>query len=310
MGFYEKIGLGGEVKADIDWDLTPADTFGTFESWGGRERVRNRTERFYYFFVDNWQTPARLCLMERGIKHARIMAQIKAPQELLDRCVARQGKTVLEQSYAIDETIKKWLIANILDNEDDSAVIPLATGADKVSPATGLPGRDEELPAVARIGLRREVILVHDDEIAGIVRGHDFYESQHNPGGDFRNYLVDNQDDITVTDVVTGLTWLRSGHDITSVLKIRNWVAEVNRQQIGGYDDWRLPTIEEALSLLTPEKDVGGLHLHRCFDAAQPFIFLADQRKPGGCWFVDFRRAVVYWASGTNPGAFGRLCRG
>ena len=74
-------------------------------------------------------------------------------------------------------------------------------------------------------------------------------------------------------------------------------------------DNWRLPTIEEALSLLGQEKAKHGLHIHPCFTGKQGYVFTADRRKPGGFWFVDLRQARVYWASGTMAGGFARLCR-
>ena len=82
MGLFKKLGLGGTVS--IEWNITPADTFGIFESWGGKDRVRSKNERFYYFYIDNWAHPAKLFLMERGIKFARVLARIDAPQEMID----------------------------------------------------------------------------------------------------------------------------------------------------------------------------------------------------------------------------------
>jgi len=57
------------------------------------------------------------------------------------------------------------------------------------------------------------------------------------------------------------------------------------------------------------EKGEHGSYIHPCFDLRQGYIYTADRRKPGGCWFVDFRQAKVFWASGTFAGGFGRLCR-
>ena len=45
-----------------------------------------------------------------------------------------------------------------------------------------------------------------------------------------------------------------------------------------------------------------GLHVHPCFAGTQGYVFTADSRKPGGFWFIDFRQARVYWASGTMAG--------
>ena len=49
MGLSAKLGFDNKIS--IDWEITPADTFGIFESWGGKERVRNKSERFYYFYI-------------------------------------------------------------------------------------------------------------------------------------------------------------------------------------------------------------------------------------------------------------------
>ena len=132
MSFFTKLGID-RTQASIDWDLQPADTFGMFESWGGKERVKNKNERFYYFYIDNWQLPARLLLMERGIKYARILARIEAPQELIDTCIAGQGKsTTLDASYAIDDAIKLWLQKNVVDSDNDSLVIPIKAKEEEV----------------------------------------------------------------------------------------------------------------------------------------------------------------------------------
>ena len=110
MGMFHKVKVGDQVISPIDWEMTPDLSFGTFESWGGRERVRNNEECVYYFFVDNWGDEPKLCLMERAVKHAKIMAEIKAPPEIIKQCVKGQGgSSIFEKSYAINEPIKQWL---------------------------------------------------------------------------------------------------------------------------------------------------------------------------------------------------------
>ncbi|MFZ5775893.1 MAG: DUF1566 domain-containing protein [Thermodesulfobacteriota bacterium] len=308
MGLADRLGMAGQPFS-IDWELTPSDTFGMFESWGGKERIRNNAEKHYYFYIDNWGEQARLFLMERGVKHARILARIACPQELLERCVARQGKGLLDKSYAIDDKVKAWLLAHIFEAEEFGKVEPLDDGPAREDLETGLPLAGVALPKVERVSLRAEGRVVAEQEVAALVGRGGFHDSRRHPNGRFDNLLVDNGDGLTVTDQRTGLMWQRGGCDITNIRNVKRYVEELNRKRFAGHDDWRLPTMEEALSLMEPRANDKGIHLHPCFSREQPFIFLADQRKPGGYWFADFKQATVFWASGSIPGGFGRVCR-
>ncbi len=309
MGLFEKLGLCGTLV--VDWEMTPDYTFGTFESWGGKERVRSQRERIYYFFIDAWGESPRLCLMERGIKHARVVAEIKAPVEMLNRCVTNQGKPGFDKSYAIDDRIEQWLKENIIDADDDDRIVPVTEPETEQEPVeTGLPDISAPMPAdLQRRPLPHAAAEIGEAEIPSLIAEYNFYESHHNPQGSFANYLVDGGDGLTVCDLVTGLMWQRGGVDIMSFRRMREEIDGINSAGFAGYTDWRLPTIEEALSLMEPEMNSRGVHLHPCFSSAQPFIFVAARRNPGGYWFVDFKQARVFWSSGTIPGGFGRFCR-
>lgn len=312
MGFFKKLGLVGKVGGTIDWDITPAYTFTMFESWGGKddERIRNNEERFYYFFIDGWEKPPKLCLMERAVKHARVLAWIDAPQDMIDQCVAEQGKSMsLDRSYAVNAALQKWLIENVIETDDDSKVFPIESHAEEESPETGLPLAGSQLPEVNKAELRHEGINIEEEKVGTRIKQAGFFDREHNPGGRFENYLVDNGDSLTVTDAVTGLMWQRGGCDITSIRKVRKYVEQLNKEKFGGFNDWRLPTMEEALSLNESQINEKGLYIHPAFSKEQPFIFLADWREPGGFWFMDYKQGTVFWASGTIPGGFGRVCR-
>ena len=309
MSFFTKLGID-RTQASIDWDLQPADTFGMFESWGGKERVKNKNERFYYFYIDNWQLPARLLLMERGIKYARILARIEAPQELIDTCIAGQGKsTTLDASYAIDDAIKLWLQKNVVDSDNDSLVIPIKAKEEEVLRETGLPRPSDPVPELHLRNLRSTPLAFKEGELAGLIKRSGLFERRYNPEANAEGYLVDNGDGLTVTDRTTKLMWQRGGSDINSIRTIQSWIGELNMSNFAGHNDWRLPTFEEALSLAVKAKNSKDLYLHRCFSAGQPFIFTSDKRNPGGHWFIDYAQARVFWASGFNPGGFGRVCR-
>lgn len=310
MDFLCKLGATAGQPL-IDWEITPATAYGLFECRGDMRKIRSCKERYYYFYIDNWQKPPRLGLMERGLRYARVLAHIKAPQEMIDRCVANQGKAVKEQNYAIDAALKDWLINNLLAPADETLVVPVPF---RTPPAmtTGacLPETASQLPRpLEKLQLRYRPAFIASDEIPGLITCHGFYEKKYNPAGRCRSQLAATEDQRTVADRATGLVWQRGGTDLVSWRRLQRRQEELNRQGYGGHHNWRPPTIEEALSLLTPAKNDQGLHIHPCFAPQQGYIFTADRRKPGGHWFVDFNQARVYWAAGTAfSGGFGRLC--
>ena len=307
MGLFTLLNL--DQSSVIDWEMSPEYTFGTFESWGGKERVRSERERIYYFFIDAWDEEPRLCLMERGIKHARVVAEILAPPEMVSACVAEQGKVALyERTHGINETLKQWLRDNIIDGNDPSLVIPVREEEKTKLGATGLPD-------AATVGPDPEMVILpsgrqefDEQGVTDLIRKYGFAEQERNPEGVFVNRLVDNGDGLTVTDRRTGLMWQRAGQDIMSFRAMGRELERINREGFAGCHDWRLPSLAEALSLVE-QKPVNGQYLHPCFSTEQPFIFVDAIRRPGGYWFVDFKQGRVFWSSGTIPGGFGRFCR-
>jgi len=309
MSMHQKLQVGNQIVNGIDWEMTPDMSFGTFESWGGRERVRNNSERIHYFFIDAWGERAKLCLMERGVKHARVMAEIDAPQGLIDTCVARQGSSSrFEKSYAIDTALREWLIENLFGESGKDVLLVLEDEIIVEDMGEDLPKPGGQ-PDVQRCRLPQDAGIINDDQIEGVIKKWDFYESGINPDGEFENYLVDSGDPLTVIDEKTALMWQRTGLDIASVRTMQRNIKELNETGYAGHHDWRLPTMEEAMSLMEQPLNSKGVHLPLCFSKEQPFIIVAAQRLPGGYWFVDYKQGRAFWSSGTIPGGFGRLCR-
>ncbi|WP_136809746.1 DUF1566 domain-containing protein [Desulfosediminicola flagellatus] len=310
MGMFHKVKVGNKVISPIDWEMSPELTFGTFESWGGRERVRNNNERVYYFFVDDWGDQPKLCLMERAVKHAKVVAEIKAPMDMMKKCVAEHGYVAkFEQSFAINDQIREWLIRNVLDDGNSTLVVPVFEDDEVEDMGPTLP--DQKVSAFSGKALRlpTEPVFIQEEEVVELIKKWNFYDSEHNPTGRFDNCLVNGADENTVVDLRTNLMWQRAGLDIHSIRHIRKEIEKINSEGFGGYKDWRMPTLEEAMSLMNHEPNEKTIHLNPCFSKNQPFIFVEARRKPGGYWFVDFKQGRAFWSSGTIPGGFGRLVR-
>lgn len=94
---------------------------------------------------------------------------------------------------------------------------------------------------------------------------------------------------IVVYDHASGLMWHQSGsRDDMNYENTRNYISRLNHEQFAGYNDWRLPTLEEAMSLMEPAKKNGGLYIDQVFDPRQMRIWTSDFRKDSMAWVVRF----------------------
>jgi hypothetical protein len=62
----------------------------------------------------------------------------------------------------------------------------------------------------------------------------------------------------------------------------------LNAKRFAGFGDWRLPTLEEAMSLMEQERKNAGLYIDTVFDRRQEFIWTVACIDAEGRWFVLF----------------------
>ncbi|MCF6148673.1 MAG: DUF1566 domain-containing protein [Candidatus Kuenenia sp.] len=101
--------------------------------------------------------------------------------------------------------------------------------------------------------------------------------------------------DYVVIDHATGLMWHQSGSsDYVSWNSAKDWIRNLNNRGYAGYQDWRLPTLEEAVSLLEPNK-TNNLYIDPVFDDKQWGIWSGDIYGSGGVWSVYFSLGNTRW---------------
>ncbi|HID69724.1 MAG TPA: DUF1566 domain-containing protein [Desulfobacterales bacterium] len=311
MNMFTKLKLSQKTAADIEWDMTPDLAFCTFSAKGLREDLPNTDERVCYFFVDNYGDEPRLYLMERGTRFVNILAEIKAPLTMMNDCIIDHGCALSSKdNFPINSALKTWLLSEVVEQESSPFLIPTIKeeaeqeNMGKTLPPSGKTGFNGDI-----IHLPEEPSTYDDEQIKEITTRWNFYDTSLNPQGEFSNGLADTGDTLTVSDERTGLQWQWAGLDLCSVRRMTGNIEQLNKDGFAGFHDWRMPTVEEAMSLMEPSPNAKGLYLHSCFSKEQPFIFVAARRKPTGYWFVDYKQGKTYWSSGTVPGGFCRLCR-
>jgi len=131
-----------------------------------------------------------------------------------------------------------------------------------------------------------------------MVKKYNFYDKFDNKTGDFANdyeMKIINEDRVII-DHATGLMWHQSGSNhCLSWEGSKEWISNFNKKGYAGYNDWRLPTMEEAASLLESKQMNGDLFIDPVFDKRQIWIWTGDNHVSGGAWLVHYGCGCVFW---------------
>ncbi len=117
-----------------------------------------------------------------------------------------------------------------------------------------------------------------------------FFDSRWNKSASgFVNDYQLQKDGLVVFDRNSGLMWQQSGSTKSMTFEnAKKYIEKLNREKFAGYSDWRLPTLEEAMSLMEPEKKNSAFYIDPLFDSTQVWIRTADRYSASLAWCVDF----------------------
>lgn len=135
---------------------------------------------------------------------------------------------------------------------------------------------------IKRISFRSSSEFLTPSDVNKLVEKFNFYESKINNDGKgiphlYRINSLKNED--FVIDYISGLMWQKGGSSAQLGIKgAEKRIDMLNEQQYGGFKDWKLPTLEEAMSLMSPKK-YNILFIDRIFSTDKDVIFTSDISK-------------------------------
>ncbi len=138
--------------------------------------------------------------------------------------------------------------------------------------------------------------------VQGVLREKGLFDSRRNPAGSDVSHQYEMQKDGTVVyDHVSCLMWQQAGSpNEMNYRDAKDYISALNKERFAGYRDWRLPTLEEGISLVEPSKNDGGLHIDPVFDPRQKKVWTSDFRKDGMAWTVWFDSGFCDYAYTDN----------
>lgn len=100
--------------------------------------------------------------------------------------------------------------------------------------------------------------------------------------------------DGVLVDTGTNLVWQQSGSkSVMSWDQANQYVLSLNRQKFGGDENWRLPTVNELLSLLNPPPPGEDFCFQSPLSSVQKWVWSGDTRSKRAAWFVDVEMGSV-----------------
>lgn len=135
-----------------------------------------------------------------------------------------------------------------------------------------------------------------NSDVQSMLLRYNFFEYKRNKKGTFESHYerMIKQGAAVVTDFTTGLMWYDG--PIPKKMKFNNtveWLQKLNSNNYGGYNNWRLPTLEEKASLLRKNRNMDGLHIDPIFCSHIDDTWTDDDFKPNRTWVVCFDSGTV-----------------
>ncbi len=146
---------------------------------------------------------------------------------------------------------------------------------------------------MSKITFREEPSTLSMLEIGNMLHKNDFFDNVENINA--RGFINQYEEKTiknckVVIDNASGLMWQHSGS--ANSMKFNDakiWVKHLNSQTFAEYSNWRLPTIEEAMSLIENKKSNKSLYINLVFNEKQCWIWTSDiKRGDFSVWIISF----------------------
>lgn len=176
---------------------------------------------------------------------------------------------------------------------------PTQVVAQPVEQTVAAPEPEPEPAAVSTLKLRKEPRAMDSATLdADLVRLGLFARDRSPIGGGVENRLEPMVvgDTVLIHDRATGLIWDRGSAEVMDAGRTEAYLARLNAGRYAGYANWRLPTMEEALSLMEPQPR-DGYYLDPLLRGGPVYTKTADHTLTGRVWMVDYTDGVI----GTEP---------
>jgi hypothetical protein len=164
------------------------------------------------------------------------------------------------------------------------------------------------------VKLRSTPLKLSYESAKNMIQDKGFYERDWNwigKGIEHQYEILDIKDNGIIVDHTTDLVWQEGGSPKEwSYENAKKWIKELNEKGYANCHDWRLPTMEEAMSLMEPQGNNDGLYINSKFSYKQDWIWTCDEaERSRAAWVVGFAGGKCVDGSYLYYGSYVRAVR-
>ncbi|MDZ7363377.1 MAG: DUF1566 domain-containing protein [candidate division KSB1 bacterium] len=237
--------------------------------------------RSFGIALKDWQLRGR-SLLNRDAGGNYKFAHRSIMEYLFVKRFVEDSKAILKTTWT--DQVKRFLLEMIRHNWETNQSVSIDLSNADLSDIGGL------APKLA-FKLRSGGKTLGQGEVKRMLKEIGFFAADWNKDGHglFHFYEVREIGEAkVVVDHATGLMWQQSGSsNRMKYADAEKYIRNLNAERFAGYNGWRLPTLEEAMSLMEPKKH-GNLYIEPSFDQTQTWIWTADKESAGVAWVVSF----------------------
>jgi len=116
----------------------------------------------------------------------------------------------------------------------------------------------------------------------------------------YRPHNFERSGDETVTDSTTRRMWQRSGSPFQLQWhQAWDFIERLNTERYAGHRGWRLPTIDELITLLRDIPRAGDDCIAPIFEKSRIWLWSCDRRSFTAAWYVSSDMGFVAWQDFT-----------
>ncbi len=206
-----------------------------------------------------------------------------------------------ELASYIEKGVAKWAASagksqKVRTELFDAAHGKLALSAYASVPALVFKPSAAKPSAVSVVQLRKSYLTLKENDVIALIRKLGFFDKKRNAARTFKNAFEAKTigGGKVVVDNATGLMWHAGGSEQGKELDVgKGWLSSLNTSGYAGFKDWRMPTLEEALSLLESSQKNGTLYIDPAFSPAIKTMWSGDSYSSEAGWIVSFERGQV-----------------